>query len=133
MPGFCYLYNTLYLLIYLILYGFTLIELIVVIAILGILAIIAIPRFAVMRENANESAVISNLTNIQTAAETVAATENKAITSVTYGEATTALGKTPGGPGTTSYNFTGGYATASIDTGIPYPTGGVDSYADIEY
>ena len=120
--------------------GFTLIELVVVIAILGILALVAIPRFTGMRADANESAVISNLRNIQTAAEVYASANNKTITDVDTDTAAdltgilAALGVTamPDGPGTTSYSVQSGVATASLDSGIPYPTGGVDSYTDLQ-
>lgn len=113
--------------------GFTLIELIVVIAILGILAVIAIPRFTGMRENANESAVISNLRNIQNAAEMVAAEENVEIDdeAVTVDKITTALGSWPTGPSGVTYGFSGGVASATVPTGVPYPDDGVTSYSQL--
>jgi prepilin-type N-terminal cleavage/methylation domain-containing protein len=72
--------------------GFTLIELIVVIAILGILAVIAIPRFTGMRENANVSAVVSNLRNIQNAAEMVAVEQNVELSEVQEADIAAVLG-----------------------------------------
>ena len=110
--------------------GFTLIELIVVIAILGILAIVAIPRFTGMREHANESAVISNLRNIQSAAEIVAAETNVAIADVDddgTGDVAAALGTWPTGPDTTTYDVVAGEAVATLG-GMPYPDDGVVSF-----
>ncbi len=49
--------------------GFTLIELLVVIAIIAILAAIAIPQYAKYRQKAFNSAALSDLKNVQTAAE----------------------------------------------------------------
>jgi len=49
--------------------GFTLIELLVVIAIIAILAAIAIPQYAKYRQQAFNSAALSDLKNVQTAAE----------------------------------------------------------------
>lgn len=120
--------------------GFTLIELVVVIAILGILALVAIPRFTGMRADANESAVISNLRNIQTAAEVYASANNKTITDVDTSVADDlagikeALGVTdmPDGPGTTTYSVDAGVATADLDEGIPYPDDGVTSYSELD-
>jgi prepilin-type N-terminal cleavage/methylation domain-containing protein len=117
--------------------GFTLIELIVVIAILGILAVIAIPRFTGMRKNANESAVIANLRNIQNAAEMYATQENKEIHEVTKENIESILDVWPDGPGVVEYSFETnatagtGDATASNTDQIPYPDGGVTKYSDI--
>jgi type IV pilus assembly protein PilA len=49
--------------------GFTLIELLIVVVIIGILAAIAIPRFGATRERAFQSAVVSDLRNLQTIQE----------------------------------------------------------------
>ena len=49
--------------------GFTLIELLIVVVIIGILAAIAIPRFTQTRERAFQSAVVSDLRNLQTVQE----------------------------------------------------------------
>jgi type IV pilus assembly protein PilA len=49
--------------------GFTLIELLIVVVIIGILAAIAIPRFSQTRERAFQSAVVSDLRNLQTVQE----------------------------------------------------------------
>jgi len=49
--------------------GFTLIELLVVIAIIAILAAIAIPQYAKYRQSAFNAAALSDLKNVQTAAE----------------------------------------------------------------
>lgn len=50
--------------------GFTLIELIIVIAILAILAAIAVPQFGKIRQNANDSANLTNAKTIHSAAVT---------------------------------------------------------------
>ena len=49
--------------------GFTLIELLVVIAIIAILLAIAIPQYVKYRQNAFNVAALSDLKNVQTAAE----------------------------------------------------------------
>ena len=49
--------------------GFTLIELLIVVVIIGILAAIALPKFGETRERAYESAMQSDLRNLQTAQE----------------------------------------------------------------
>jgi prepilin-type N-terminal cleavage/methylation domain-containing protein len=115
--------------------GFTLIELIVVIAILGILAVIAIPRFTGMRENANQSAISSNLTNIQKAAEMVAAEQNKKLADLPEdtgtGDIAKALGNWPKGPGNVTYSFKSGDAIAANVGDLPLPTPPKLKYSDL--
>lgn len=100
--------------------GFTLIELVVVIAIIGILAIIAIPRFAGTRENANDSAVVSNLRNIENAAILVATEENVELGDIDYSggsydtQIEEIIGTWPTGPGDTTYEISSGTAIATI-------------------
>ena len=64
--------------------GFTLVELIVVIAILGILAAVAVPAYSGYLKKANDATVVSELTNIRTAAEAANATAG-AVTDVSLG------------------------------------------------
>ena len=52
--------------------GFTLVELIVVIAILGILAAVAVPAYTGYVKKANDAKVLSELTTMVTAAQSVA-------------------------------------------------------------
>ena len=100
---------------------------------MGILAAIAIPRFSGMREDANEGAVISNLRNIQSAAEIVAANENALITDTTKvnkEKITTALGAWPTGPAGAVYDWSEGEATVTTAPSV-YPSSGVMKYSDI--
>ena len=114
--------------------GFTLIELIVVIAILGILALIAIPRFAGVRGTANQGVAISNVTNIQRAAEMAAATANTTLALVTDGQIETALGQTfadlAGNPPGASYGFDQANGVATV-SGITTP-GDIDGDGDTD-
>lgn len=59
--------------------GFTLVELIVVIAILGILAGIAVPAYSGYIKKAQEAKAYSELSIIQTAAQTVAVENNTVV------------------------------------------------------
>lgn len=63
--------------------GFTLVELIVVIAILAILAGVAVPAYSGYIAKANDSAVLSELSAIQTAAQSACAMNGKPLESVT--------------------------------------------------
>ena len=71
--------------------GFTLIELLIVVVIIGILAAIAIPRFSSTRERAFQSAVVSDLRNLQTVQEQYYADPSNP-TQYTYGALATLQG-----------------------------------------
>ena len=62
--------------------GFTLVELIVVIAILAILAGIAVPAYSGYIQKANDAAVLSELSAIQTAAQSACALEGTSVTKI---------------------------------------------------
>ena len=62
--------------------GFTLVELIVVIAILGILAGIAVPAYSGYIKKAQEAKIYSELSIIQTAAQSVAIEDGKTVSTI---------------------------------------------------
>ena len=62
--------------------GFTLVELIVVIAILAILAGVAVPAYSGYIAKANDSAVLSELSAIQTAAQSACAMEGTTLKTI---------------------------------------------------
>lgn len=66
--------------------GFTLVELIVVIAILGILAAVAVPAYSGYLAKANDSAALSELSTIQTAAQSAAALNGTSVTQIVVPE-----------------------------------------------
>ena len=66
--------------------GFTLVELIVVIAILAILAGVAVPAYSGYIARANNTAVLSELEALETAAVAVASLENVEITKIVVDE-----------------------------------------------
>lgn len=63
--------------------GFTLVELIVVIAILGILAAVAVPAYSGYIAKAQEAADMQVLSNINTAAQGLAASKGENVTAIT--------------------------------------------------
>jgi prepilin-type N-terminal cleavage/methylation domain-containing protein len=63
--------------------GFTLVEIMIVVAIIGLLAAIAIPNFVRARASSQKSACISNLRQIDSAAQTWAL-ENRKTTGDSY-------------------------------------------------
>lgn len=63
--------------------GFTLVELIVVIAILGILAAVAVPAYTGYVKKANNAKVMSELTTVVTAAQSVAVEKGTSIKQIT--------------------------------------------------
>ena len=67
--------------------GFTLVELIVVIAILGILAAVAVPAYTGYINKAKEAADMQVLSNVNTAAQGLAAAKSATVTSITVSNA----------------------------------------------
>ena len=71
--------------------GFTLVELIVVIAILAILAVVAIPAYSGYIAKANDTACLSELTAIQSAAQASCSLEGAELEKITIDAATAAI------------------------------------------
>lgn len=83
--------------------GFTLVELIVVIAILGILAGIAVPAYSGYIKKAQEAKIYSELSIIQTAAQSVAIEDGAVVSGIAISNTGAISVTTTGGP--TGYNF----------------------------
>jgi type IV pilus assembly protein PilA len=97
--------------------GFTLIELLVVVIIIGILAAIAIPIYIGVQNNAKDSAVESDLTNVKTAVVSYYTQTQSYPTALD-----TATLKNYGFSGY-SYNYAGNSASAAPAFGGTAPTG----------
>ena len=87
--------------------AFTLIEIMIVVAIIGLLASIAIPSFVKARENAQKTACINNLKQIDGAKETWALQANKTTGDAADSAEVNALikGGAPKCPGSGSYTY----------------------------
>ena len=90
--------------------GFTLIELLVVVIIIGILAAIAIPIYIGVQNNAKDSAVQSDLTNIKTAVVSYYTNKNSMPTTAMLNSNLS----TASTPGLGEFGFTQGAGTKNV-------------------
>ena len=93
--------------------GFTLVELIVVIAILAILAGVAVPAYSGYIAKANDAACLSELSALQTAAQSACAMNGKTLTGISIADNGTVTMTPAAGTGET--NFDAFYTTTSAN------------------